>query len=1135
MTTSVNNPSNPLSWNGLYIAEMAQHHPDEYIKWLIAKDASLPGSVNRELAERDYGAIEWARTEASTRSTGFADGFESEANSSQSMPISSGLLLSEEASLDVVDEDAWSSLDRVTVGSAQVVWEPDGRVRMEATDTTQPQRIVLSAHGEGGVTVSFNGDTYTFSPEEAAQLQILGSNVDDKFEVADGFAEDFLLPEVLGLRGEDTYIGNVGRDRFRGGKDRDSIFGFDGDDQLLGDRDDDYIDAGRGDDALSGGAGHDTLLGGKGADTLHGGKGQDTLHGGQGADVLSGDLGADTLVHDGRDQTIDESGQDQRHQTVYQPERGGAALNWQDGRLKVVPEKFNESHNIEVFAKPDGSAQIVYNGAFSYDVPAHQIELLDIHGGSQNDTITVIGAFPEGAPVPAIYGLDGNDTLNGGVGTDRLFGGKGQDTIHGNGGTDHLWGGDGNDVLLGGDGQDRLIGGDGVDHLDVSDGLDSVHDNSGTFLQSLEEAANDNVVGAERYLSQRGVQNDAADAAEETRSASRLNGGAVERVDGADGRITLRARNAQQAHHVEVLPNADGGVTVRFNEDEYRFTTEEIARVDIIGGDQADTFVISEDFVPGHPMPTVYGKAGDDRYSGGRSDDVFHGGRGQDEASGGQGADRLFGGRGQDILKGDEGADTLDGGRGNDTLYGGKGEDTLTAGAGEDRLFGGRGVDTILAQATDSIMAGPDGVADAVTFASANLGGGLDLSGSLTADQIGDVVAEVVPRAVSDAFWQGNFEAVAFSYGADQRARFLEVLQWAQRALPWNQSMAQLPADLPPLVNAGDWNGLEQALNAVDAQSRDAYLQTIEQALRQDFIWSTVHELDLPGEVRNALLSGDGPTVDAASTGLEPLVQTAVQQASLDAALISAAVYVPVADREAFVGGQFEAIVMNLGPAAQDNVDRILSKALGVDSVVSSTSGGPFGGMPTGVASRESLDAVLNTAGVPPDVRAAFFESPATVHQTVQQYPNEDHAAWWTVLVAYERGDALLTGAQALTGDVKVALLSGNADALEAAIQAQHSTQQLGIRQAVATVIAQDQRYALSRSNELNLPESVRAAFVAGDGFELFNAIAVLPEEQRQEVAEAAYGAGIRAALVGAAWMAPEDARTSVAAGDLSV
>ncbi|MEO1335592.1 MAG: calcium-binding protein, partial [Myxococcota bacterium] len=697
-----------------------------------------------------------------------------------------------------VDDDARSS-NRVTVGTAHVIWEPDGRIRMEAVDKQQSHHVILAPHHEGGMTVSFNGDAYTFSAEEVARLQILGGDADDMFRVADGFDEDFVLPEVLGLRGDDTYTGNVGRDRFRGGKGQDSIFGFEGSDRLLGDRDNDYIDGGRGDDELLGGAGHDTLLGGKGADALHGGKGQDTLHGGQGVDLLSGDLSVDTLVHDDHDQIVDETGGDQRHETVHQPERGGAVLKWQDGRLKVVPEKFNESHNIEVFANPDGSAQIVYNGAFSYDVPSHQIELLDIHGGSQNDTITVIGAFPDGAPVPAIYGLGGDDTLNGGSGTDRLFGGKGQDTIHGGGGTDHLWGGAGDDVLLGGDGKDRLIGGRGVDQLDVSDGLDSIHSDDGMFLRSL-EAVNDNVVGAERYQSQRGAQNDPV--ANDTRSASQLSEVAAERVDEPGGRITLRARDAQRSHHVEILPNVDGGVTVRFNEDEFRFTAEEIARVDIIGGDQADTFVVSQDFVPGHPMPTVYGKAGDDRYTGGRSDDVFYGGRGQDEASGGRGADRLFGGRGQDILKGDEGTDTLDGGRGNDTLYGGKGEDSLTAGAGQDRLFGGLDVDTILAKATDDIVAGSDGIVDVVTFASLNLGSRPDLSGLLTPDQIGSVVAEVVPRAVSDAFWQGNFDAAVFSYGVEQSARFLEVLQWAQRALPWNQAMAQLPAHLPPLVNA---------------------------------------------------------------------------------------------------------------------------------------------------------------------------------------------------------------------------------------------------------------------------------------------------------------------------------------------
>ena len=99
-----------------------------------------------------------------------------------------------------------------------------------------------------------------------------------------------------------------------------------------------------------------------------------------------------------------------------------------------------------------------------------------------------------------IWGLDGDDTLIGGLGADflrgdgghdQLLGGAGRDTLQGGEGNDALDGGDGqddlsggtgNDLLLGGAGHDTLQGGDDADTLDGGDGQDELSGGAGADL-----------------------------------------------------------------------------------------------------------------------------------------------------------------------------------------------------------------------------------------------------------------------------------------------------------------------------------------------------------------------------------------------------------------------------------------------------------------------------------------------------------------------------------------------------------------------------------------------------------------------------------------------------------------------------
>ena len=98
-------------------------------------------------------------------------------------------------------------------------------------------------------------------------------------------------------------------------------------------------------------------------------------------------------------------------------------------------------------------------------------------GNSKNDTITAVF----GSKDSHLYGMGGNDTLNGEDGNDYLEGGAGQDQLNGGKGNDILIGGADVDILNGGTGNDQLKGGAGMDVYQFTGvyGLDSINDSDG--------------------------------------------------------------------------------------------------------------------------------------------------------------------------------------------------------------------------------------------------------------------------------------------------------------------------------------------------------------------------------------------------------------------------------------------------------------------------------------------------------------------------------------------------------------------------------------------------------------------------------------------------------------------------------
>lgn len=186
---------------------------------------------------------------------------------------------------------------------------------------------------------------------------------------------------------------------------------------------------------LVGGAGNDSLQGFGGSDSLFGGIGNDSLDGGLGADILEGGDGNDTYYIDAF--SID-----------------------------------GISNNDDIVVEFAGAGIDTVVSSLTYVLPDNVENLTVLRGnGTGNELANVIKG---GTDDSFIYGLGGNDTINGNEGEDRLYGGDGNDVISGGSEIDNLFGEAGNDTLLGGADSDYLYGDIGDDILSGQSGSDVI-------------------------------------------------------------------------------------------------------------------------------------------------------------------------------------------------------------------------------------------------------------------------------------------------------------------------------------------------------------------------------------------------------------------------------------------------------------------------------------------------------------------------------------------------------------------------------------------------------------------------------------------------------------------------------------
>ena len=263
-----------------------------------------------------------------------------------------------------------------------------------------------------------------------------------------------------------------------------------------------------------------------------------------------------------------------------------------------------------------GNDNISYNGGDS--------SLLGIlNAGAGNDQITITG----NALVYA-YGLDGNDTMNGGAARDYLYGGNDDDIINGNGGDDALFGEAGADTIHGNDGNDIIVGSTGIDTLYGDAGIDRLY--GGGDGDTLYGGADNDFLYGE-------LGNDI--------------------LHGGDG--------------IDYLVGSNGDDTLYGDDGDDR----------LYGNNDNDTLY------GGVGNDGLFGGYGNDTIYGGDGSDYLTGENGNDRLEGGTGIDHLYGGNGDDVLIGGAGYDKLVGGFGNDTLIG-NGDGDVMYGNGNADTFG---------------------------------------------------------------------------------------------------------------------------------------------------------------------------------------------------------------------------------------------------------------------------------------------------------------------------------------------------------------------------------------------------------------------------------------------------------------
>ena len=478
------------------------------------------------------------------------------------------------------------------------------------------------------------------------------------------------VENVIGGRGNDTFIGSSANNVFDGGAGADTFHGSGGTDTVdyssrtgpitatvdgiaddgqrpapypgVGPSEDDNIEPDV--ESVVGGSGSDDLVGSTAANTLTGGPGDDLLDGGPGADTLIGGGGEDAVDYSSRTNSVNvsldgaandgENGENDNVGTDVEDVFGGLGNDTLTG---------NASDN--VFDGGPGADQLSGGGGTDVADYSNRTEPVEVSlDGLPND-----GEAGEGDNV----GTDVEDVL----------GGSGDDILVGSAQANLLYGGAGDDDLDGGLGADTIIGGDGAD--DVAD----YSSRTGPVSVTLNGAATSGQSGEHDTIG-----TDVEDAIGGSGADTFVGNGDPNIFDGGLGGDTFTG--------------ADG-----FDAVDYSNRSEDLS---VSLDDTANDGAAGEGDNVGPGMEDAFGGNGDDHFTGNDASNLF---------AGGPGADVLDGAGGDDFLLGQSGADSLTGGAGFDVFDGGADNDSIASRDGEeDDIDCGAGTDAVVADLADSTL-----------------------------------------------------------------------------------------------------------------------------------------------------------------------------------------------------------------------------------------------------------------------------------------------------------------------------------------------------------------------------------------------------------------------------------------------
>ncbi|MFV1873328.1 MAG: Ig-like domain-containing protein [Oleiphilus sp.] len=500
----------------------------------------------------------------------------------------------------------------------------------------------------------------------------------DRVELFDGtllWDKSLFIEEIRGVidDSDNVLIGHGGVDNIDGRAGNDKIYGWDADDELTGGAGEDDLFGGYGEDILDGGAdkdnlygdqGDDTLIGGQGNDNLYGGFGEDTLIGGAGNDLLFGGEGSDTYyfeVGDGVDTIRDID-------SVRSPTN---IIRFGPG-IDQLNTTFSISDSDLLIDYGPNQDRVVIQGWFNLaDYQIEKVEFADqtfLTFEQVNQLVSTTIIDEEGVDVingtntlnDIIYGLDGDDQIDGKGAHDYLYGGEGEDTLYGGQGNDHLFGGAGrdklysgveNDVLVGGaeDDQIYLQGGDNTIVFGRNDGTDTIYNHQG-YAEKDKVSFSPDIAPEDITLQQ----------------------------SGQDLLISIQDTNSQLI--VKNSFNNSGFIPI-INEFEFAVSGETVV---FSLSEFTNNFTEFDDLVLAGDLPSIIDTLGgeDTVYASGGEDDIDLG-AGNDFVSDGAGNDSIRGGEGDDYFLNGSGTDTyfFEQGDGKDTIAQGSevvGSDTLT-------------------------------------------------------------------------------------------------------------------------------------------------------------------------------------------------------------------------------------------------------------------------------------------------------------------------------------------------------------------------------------------------------------------------------------------------------------------------